>query len=106
MEKLAIGSRLKDARISKGYTQQALAEKIDIADMYLSEIERGIKTPSLKIFIKIITELDVSADYILRDEISSGKKFVYDEITRKLDGLSPKQRKAVSDLIDAYIKNI
>lgn len=106
MEKVALGNKLKDARISKGYTQQALAEKIDIADMYLSEIERGVKTPSLNIFIKLITELDISADYILRDEIPSGKDFVYDEITRKLDGLNPKQRKAVSDLIDAYIKNM
>ena len=106
MEKVALGNRLKDARIRKGYTQQALAERIDIADMYLSEIERGVKTPSLNIFIKMIKELDVSADYILRDELPSGKDYVYDEITRKLDGLTPKQRKAVSDLIDAYIKNM
>lgn len=106
MEKVALGNKLKTARISKGYTQQALAERIDIADMYLSEIERGVKTPSLNIFIKMIKELDVSADYILRDEIPSGKDFVYDEITRKLEGLTPKQRKAVSDLIDAYIKNM
>ena len=54
----------------------------------------------------MIKELDVSADYILRDELPSGKNYVYDEITRKLDGLTPKQRKAVSDLIDAYIKNM
>ena len=106
MEKAALGNRLKDARIRKGYTQQVLAEKIDIADMYLSEIERGVKTPSLNIFIKIVKELDVSADFILRDEIPSGKDYVYDEITKKLDGLTPKQRKAVSDLIDAYIKNV
>lgn len=106
MEKVALGNRLKDARIRKGYTQQALAERIDIADMYLSEIERGVKTPSLNIFIKMIKELDVSADYILRDELPSGKDYVYDEITKKLEGLTPKQRKAVSDLIDAYIKNM
>lgn len=106
MEKVALGNRLKDARIRKGYTQQALAERIDIADMYLSEIERGVKTPSLNIFIKMIKELDVSADYVLRDELPSGKDYVYDEITRKLEGLTPKQRKAISDLIDAYIKNM
>lgn len=106
MEKAALGIKLRDARISKGYTQQALAEKVDIADMYLSEIERGVKTPSLRLFIKIIEALDVSADFILRDELPSGKSFVYDEITSKLEGLTPKQRKAIADLIDAYVKNL
>ena len=78
----------------------------ETADMYLSEIERGVKTPSLRLFIKIIEALDVSADFILRDELPSGKNFVYDEITSKLEGLTPKQRKAIADLIDAYVKNL
>lgn len=106
MEKASLGKRIREARLQKGYTQQTLSEKADIGEMYLSEIERGVKMPSMNLFIKLITALDISADYVLRDEIPSGKDFVYDEITQKLEGLTPKQRKTVADILDAYIRNL
>ena len=106
MDKVAIGSRLREARNKVKLTQEQLAEKVDIGTTYISDIERGAKFPSLSLFIKIVDALGVSSDYILRGEIEAGKNCVYDDITRKLDGLTPKQRLGVADLIDAYIKNL
>ena len=106
MDKIILGKRLREIRIKKGYTQQALAKKADIGEVYLGEIERGLKMPSMNIFIKIIEALDISADYVLRDELSSGGTYIFDEITDKLKNLSPQQRKTAADILDAYIKNI
>ena len=106
MDKVAIGSRLREARNKVKLTQEQLAEKVGIGTTYISDIERGAKFPSLSLFIKIVDALGVSSDYILRGEIEAGKNCVYDDITRKLDGLTPKQRLGVADLIDAYIKNL
>lgn len=106
MDKIELGKKIQEARKKRGYTQEALAEKADIGTMYLGEIERGVKMPSLKIFIKLVEALDISADYVLRDELPSGKEFVFDEITKKLVDLSPKQRKTAVDILDAYIKNL
>lgn len=106
MDSNTLGKRIREARIEKHYTQQQLAELAGIGQMYLGEIERGTKMPSLKSFIKIIETLDISADYVLRDELSSGEHYIYDEITKKLKGLSPKQRKAAADILDAYVRNI
>ena len=106
MDKAELGKRIREARNHAGYTQEVLAEKADIGVMYLGEIERGLKMPSLKIFIKLVEALDISADYLLRDEVSSGKSFVYDEITQKLEGLTPKQRKGAVDILDAYLKTL
>lgn len=106
MDKSALGQKLRDARQKKGYTQQALAEIADIGNVYLGEIERGTKMPSLNIFIKLIEALDISADYILRDELTSGKEYIYDEITQKLKNLTPKQRKTAADILDAYLCNL
>ena len=106
MEKGALGQRIREARIKKGYTQQALANEAGIGLMYLGEIERGIKMPSLSIFIKIVEALDISADYILRDELTSGEQYIFDELTSKLMPLSPKQRKAAAEILDAYIRNL
>lgn len=106
MDKVILGKRLRELRLQKGYTQQALARKADIGEVYLGEIERGLKMPSMNIFVKIIEALDISADYILRDELSSGGAYIFDEITEKLKDLSPMQRKTAADILDAYVKNL
>ena len=106
MDKADLGKKLREARLKKGYTQQVLAEKADVAEMYISQLERGLKMPSMNLFIKLITALDISSDYILRDEIPSGKEYVYDEFTQKLDTLPPKQRRAAMEILDAYIRTL
>lgn len=106
MDSKTVGNRIREARIKKQHTQQRMAEIAGISQMYLGEIERGTKMPSLRSFIKIIEALDLSADYILRDELSSGEHYIYDEITEKLKNLSPQQRKAASEILDAYIRNL
>ena len=106
MEKKALGRSLREARVNKKYTQEVLAEKADIGVMYLGDIERGVKMPSLKVFIRLVEALEVSADYILRNELSSGKEYVFDEMTRKLEDLTPQQRKTATSILDAYIDNL
>ena len=106
MDKVELGMKLREARNKAGFTQEQLAEKADIGVMYLGEIERGVKMPSMKIFIKLVEALDISADYILRNELPSGKEYVLDEITEKLASLTPQHRKAAVDILDAFIKNL
>ena len=106
MDKLEMGRRIREARIKKGYTQQSLAEIADVGDMYISEIERGVKMPSMNLFIKLLTALDISADYVLRGEVPTGKEYVYDEITQMMEGLTPKQRKGAVEILEAYIRNL
>lgn len=106
MDKAALGQKLREVRLKKGYTQQALAGEAGIGIMYLSEIERGLKMPSLNSFIQLIEALDISADYVLREELTTGQEYVFDELTEKLKNLTPKQRKTATDILDAYIKNL
>ncbi len=106
MERAALGKRIRESRIKKGYTQQDLADRAEIGVVYISEIERGVKMPSLNIFIKIIDTLDVSADYVLRDELPSGKEYICLEITEKLLTLTPSQRKTATDILNAYLNSL
>lgn len=106
MTKEALGQRIREARLQKAYSQQELAQKADIGKVYLSEIERGIKMPSLNSFIKIMEALDISSDYILRDELPSGGAFIYDALLQKLNGLTPRQRKTAAAILDAYLENL
>lgn len=106
MEKEALGEKIREVRKKKGYSRQVLADMADTGAVYLGEIERGLKMPSLNSFIKIIEALEVSADYILRDELTSGREYKYDEIVQKLQDVTPKQRKTAIDILDAYLRNL
>lgn len=106
MDKVVLGQQLRQIRQQKGDTLQTLAEKASIGMVYLGEIERGLKMPSLSSFIRIVEALEVSADAVLRGELSSGKDYIYDEITLKMQNLTPKQRQAAADILDAYLKNL
>ena len=106
MEQLDIGIRIREARKKKDFTQQMLADAIGVSEIYISQLERGMKLPSLALFIQIINALDVSADYVLRDAVPTGKDFVYEEVAELLDGLTPKQRRGAVDILDAYVQSL
>ena len=106
MNKELLGKRIKEARQKAGYTRQDLANKVCTSTVYLGEIERGLKMPSLNSFIKIIEVLNISADYILRDELSSGMYYIYDEVFDKLKDITPKQRRCAIDILNAYLSNL
>ena len=98
-----IGARIREARVAKKLTQEQLAELADIGFYYIGEIERGVKLPSLTVFIKIVEALGVSADYLLKDEVTASPCF-NNEISSKLGRLTPKQRAGAVAILDAYIK--
>ncbi len=62
--KQMIGGRIKDIRNRKGFTQEELAEKIDINPKYLSSIERGKENPTLNTLIKLSESLNVNLNDI------------------------------------------
>lgn len=51
-----------DARKAKGLTQEQLAKQIGISRAYLTNIERGEHTPSLKVAQKISNILEAKTD--------------------------------------------
>lgn len=106
MNKLLLGDQIRRVRKEKGLTQEKLSELAGITPNYLGEIERGIKTPGTDVLAKLSEALQVSMDYLLRNEVESGKHYIYDELTRKLENLTPKQRKTAVDILEAYIKNL
>ena len=106
MDRTALGKRIREARRKAKYTQEVLAEKADIAVTYLGEIERGEKTPSLEVLISLTDSLDVSCDYLLRDNLAAGSVYVDADISKKLSGLTHKQKVAAEAILDAYIKTL
>ena len=104
MDKLTMGDRIKEVRKKQKLTQEQLAERLDVSVEFIGQIERGLKLPSMQVFIRLIENLNVSADYLLRDAVSTGQLFGDNAIGRKIEKLQPKQRIALEALIDTYIQ--
>ena len=60
-----IGGRIAEARRKIGFTQQELAEMIDVSVQFISAVERGINGVRISTLAKICKSLETSADFIL-----------------------------------------
>ena len=58
-------SRIKSIRKKHKYTQQEMADKLDIAHNSYAKMENSFYMPSINILMKLSDILDVSTDYIL-----------------------------------------
>jgi len=63
--------RIKPIRNKLGITQKELADKVQIAQSYLSEIETGKANPSFQIIQRIALKLGVSMIDLLKENDNS-----------------------------------
>ena len=54
------GRRLREIRKERGFTQEALAESADLSGNYISDLELGLKVPSLTILVRLSQALGVA----------------------------------------------
>jgi len=88
-----LANRIRVIRNSKGWTQQRLAQEINIHPTYISRIESCNKLPTLYIIARIAEVLDVEAyELLLEDE--------------KLDTSDYKKKKIINILRESSPANI
>jgi len=89
---MKLGKAIKDLRRKTGLTQNDLADRVDITQSHLSQLENGKKEPSLSTLDRIAEEfgLSVPALFVLavdEDDIRPDRKEVYEQIYPKLEAL-------------------
>ena len=57
--KKLFGARIKSLRENRGWTQEVLAERMDISTHYISSIERGKENPTFDMLMKFSDALKV-----------------------------------------------
>ena len=60
------GCRLRRARRERGFTQEQLAEKLNISMDHLGKLELGRRGASLDLLIDISNALHVTLDYLIK----------------------------------------
>lgn len=99
-----LGAKIKEAREHKGYTQEVLAEKVDLSVQHVSVIERGKKTPRLETFIRIANELDVDANYLLEGLLEKSPQITSNSLYKRLETVSYKEKKRILQVVDVLVK--
>lgn len=96
---MTIGERFKKLREEIGLSQEEFGEKLGVTRQAIYQIEKGLRTPSIKFIKKASDTFNVSISYFLDDEsfvISSSEKLYLLSIIKSL---SEKEREKVLNFL-------
>jgi len=60
-----LGKELRKARLAAGLTQEELAAKARVSREYVNYLERGKKSPTVRVFVRLCRAMKVSPAAIL-----------------------------------------
>ena len=75
---MAFKDRLKEARIEAKLTQEQLANGIGVAKSTLAGYESGNREPNMMLIQRIMSSLDVDANFLFQDEMNSLTELIVD----------------------------
>ena len=85
MNKKSMGEFIAALRKSKGYTQQDVADRLDVSNKAVSRWERDETAPDISIIPALAELLGVTCDELLRGEKSNGTTEVSERSEAKVD---------------------
>lgn len=101
-----LGRRLREERHKLNLTQETLAEKVDISDAYIGQIERGERHLTLDTLIRIANHLGVTIDYLLQDSIEIDDDHFVDQIKQIVYQRSPKEKQMALDVLKIMFSHV
>ena len=104
MDNKLIGHRIKEIRENRGYTQEQLAEKLNLSVQHVSVIERGVKSPRLDTFVRIANILEINADYLLKDVLCVSSQLTSNELYDMLGQVPEKEKRRILEVVRVLIQ--
>ena len=99
-----IGKNVKSIRLSRGITQEVMAEKLNKSTNFVSLLEKGLSGASLQTLVDICNILQVDANSIFKGlltyNIEEKDRYIIDSIS----AFSDKDKKIMADLINYIIE--
>ncbi len=75
---IKIGDILRKTRKSLGYTQEEVAEMLDLASRYISDIERDKTKGSVDTLVKLCNIYHITPTFILQEYLDLDKEYKLD----------------------------
>jgi transcriptional regulator with XRE-family HTH domain len=108
MKPMTLGEKIKQLRKEKGYSQTFLEKKSGVNSRLLSKYENGRIIPTADTLRKIAEGLDISADYLIFDNVPKDGRCQLDDLElferfKEVERMDSENRKMIVNLIDAVI---
>lgn len=100
-----LGRCMRDARKSRGLTQEELSDKANVSMRHISKIERGIMNPSYEILYALINCLGVSADVLFHPNATVAEK-ENKQLIGYYSACQPEDRKLVMATVQSLTKEL
>ena len=100
MDYVDLGRRIRKQRSQRGWTQEALAERVNVSTSFVGHVERGTRKASLETLVAMANVLDVSLDYLLSGSMNSS---VIGPMPRSLNS---QQRTALKEILSTIQDNL
>lgn len=105
-----LGDYIRSQRHLSQLTQRQLAELAALSDTYMSQLERGLHEPSIRVLRAVAAALDVSADDLIRraaalDDVDDGAEPSAEEAIRRDPRLTESQRAALLGVLRSYVES-
>ena len=101
---IKIGNNLQQIRKSNGYTQEKLAESIDVSVRYISDIEQDRSKPSYEILVRICNLFQVTLDQIFSEYLKTKENKKLEYSLAGYEKLSRDDKKTIEYLIMYFNK--
>jgi transcriptional regulator with XRE-family HTH domain len=68
-----LGNAIREKREKLGFSQEAFADECGLHRTYISQLERGLKSPTVRTLALIAAKLKLTPDELLRAALEAGK---------------------------------
>ena len=95
-----LGLKIKEIRLTKGLTQDTLAEMVSCNTSHISNIENNHTKVSLNVLLAIANALNTSIDYLLSNQYENTSFALDNEIMRVLSDCDIENKEKILKIID------
>lgn len=99
MDYYKIGQQIRKFRKAQGFSQEELAEKVNISTTHISHIENGNTKLSLQVLVDIANILEVRTDDLLNIDPLPTSSSALDDIASVLEQCTAKEAKVIADIV-------
>ncbi len=101
----AFGREVKRKRKAKGWTQEHLAQLVDLTPRSIMYIENRGQHTSLNVFYRIATILDISVDEFFYPDKHNGENECRKHIDRMLSGMDERELAIMESAAEGIVKS-
>ena len=106
LDYVAIGRRIKAARMKQGMTQEELAEHVQVSTAHISKIETAYTKPSFQVVVDIANALQISIDELLVDNYIYPSVYLHKDFEPLLENMTADELRIMRDTMKALQQSL